>query len=516
MKIKLVSSRTFELIMGILASAMLVAGIGLYAWNEPARLQEAQAMQLTLDLDDGMSTYAQNCAVCHGAAGEGIGANPALKTAALQEMDAEAITKIISRGLYGSAMAAWSLEDGGPLSDYQISQLVSLIHDGDWGATHGRVVNLGLAPLIPFVSEASAEVLESLAQLPEGDKLAAGITLYAENCVACHGADGLGSNLAPALNDPGVRAQEAAVLERTLRLGVSGTLMAGLEKALDAEQIESLVELMLRWDEVPNGAIPAPDEPVLVTAESLALGEELFAASCSSCHGPEGQGSQRAPSLNVQSYLAETPDSALEQIVSLGVPGTSMQAWADRLSEAQIQAIVGFMRSWEPTAPEVAQPVRVRGPWWQGSTSAGGNPQLPSGGTVIGTDPGTSSSLTEGGLADPAQPGAADAGGGAVGATQADPGAGVGANPGAGAGGHANTAGAGSAAGAGSETGAASANRGGNSPWVVKELPWYQQLDQRTILLGMAVLGLALLMILLALRGLWKLNKRSALAQEAR
>ncbi|MBN2149216.1 MAG: cytochrome c [Anaerolineales bacterium] len=65
------------------------------------------------------------------------------------------------------------------------------------------------------------------------------------------------------------------------------------------------------------------------------------------------------------------PDAALQQIVTLGVPETFMPAWGDRLSEVQIQAIVGFMCSWEPTAPEVAQPVRVRGPWWQGCPVAG-------------------------------------------------------------------------------------------------------------------------------------------------
>ena len=502
MKIKPLSSRTFELLMGMLATAMLVAGVSLYALNEPGRLQEAQARQLSVDLDGAMSIYAQNCAVCHGAAGDGIGATPPLNTVALQEMDAKALTKIISRGLYGSAMAAWSLEDGGPLSDYQISQVVSLIHAGDWEATQARVVNLGLAPLIPFVSEASPEILESLAQLPEGDKLAAGIMLYAENCVACHGADGLGSNLAPALNDPGVRAQEAAALERTLRLGVSGTLMAGWEKALDAEQIGALVELMLRWDEVPSGAIPAPDKPFLVTEESLALGEELFAASCSSCHGPEGQGSQRAPSLNVQSYLAETPDSALEQIVSLGVPGTSMQGWADRLSEAQIQAIVGFMRSWEPTAPEVAQPVRVRGPWWQGSTSAGGNPQLPSGGAVTGAEAGTadpnqvSAASDVAILADPGPEAAASTEPGAADHTGPAAPAGTG---GSGAGGQANTGG----------------GQGANSHWVVKELPWYQQLDPRTILLGLGVFGLAMLLILLALGGLWRLSRSTTPVQDS-
>ena len=54
-------------------------------------------------------------------------------------------------------------------------------------------------------------------------------------------------------------------------------------------------------------------------------------------------------------------DVALEQIITLGVPDTPMPAWGDRMAKEEIQAIVGFIRSWEPTAPAMAEPVRGRG-----------------------------------------------------------------------------------------------------------------------------------------------------------
>jgi hypothetical protein len=45
-----------------------------------------------------------------------------------------------------------------------------------------------------------------------------------------------------------------------------------------------------------------------------------------------------------------------------------MPAWGDRMTDAEIQAIVGFLRQWEATAPEVAQPMGppsgVGGPPW--------------------------------------------------------------------------------------------------------------------------------------------------------
>ena len=369
------STSQIEILFGVIATALIVLGIPWYAFNEPARLESAQAAQLALEIDEAMTLYAENCSVCHGLAGEGIGATPALNNPALQEMDAGSLTKTIARGLYGTAMPAWQLEDGGPLSDYQIGQLVSLIQFGDWQATQDRVVNLGLAPQVPFTTQPDAAILEQVKAQAEGEILAAGVVLFAERCVACHGADGLGTALAPALNDPAVREKTLEDLERTIRLGVPGTLMAGWEKSLDGSQIAAALALISRWESVPAGAIPAPDRPIPVTEESLALGATLFATSCSTCHGPQGQGSQRAPALNVRSFLSDTTDLAIEQIVTLGVPGTAMPAWGDRLTETEIQAVVGFLRSWEPSAPEVATPTRVQGPWWRGSAAPSGASQ---------------------------------------------------------------------------------------------------------------------------------------------
>jgi mono/diheme cytochrome c family protein len=179
----------------------------------------------------------------------------------------------------------------------------------------------------------------------------------------------LGSSLAPALNDPAVRAKTLEELERTIRLGSPGTLMAGWEKSLDDTQIDAALALITRWEEVPVGAIPAPDRPIPVTEESLALGANLYASSCSGCHAPDGQGSQRAPALNVRSFLTDTTDMAIQQIITLGVPGTAMPAWGDRLTDTEIQALVGFIRSWEPNAPVVAEPARIRGPRWRSNTT---------------------------------------------------------------------------------------------------------------------------------------------------
>lgn len=388
-----ISPSRLEALIGLLATMMIATALFLVVLNEPARLETAQQSQLESDLDSAATLYAENCSVCHGIAGEGIGATPALDNSALRSSDPQVLQKVIARGLYDTAMPAWSLEDGGPLGDYAINTLVELIQFGDWQQVSERVVDLGLAPRIPFTAEPDPTILQQIASLPDGDLLVNGIQLYAKQCVACHGADGLGSTLAPALNDPAVREKPLEEIERIILQGVPGTLMASWQKTLTSDDLSALVTLITRWGEVPVGAIPAPDRPVPVTEASLALGEQLFATNCSRCHGPEGQGSQRAPALNVKGFLSETGDMAIQQIITLGVPNTSMPAWGDRMTEAEIQAVVGFIRSWEPTAPEVAQPTRIRGPWWQSNTNAAGN--LPSGGTS-GHGPGQGANATAG------------------------------------------------------------------------------------------------------------------------
>lgn len=365
-------SYLIESLIGLGALLLIVSALGFYILDEPNRIVGAQSSVITAQLDDAMTLYAENCSVCHGLSGEGIGATPPLDSAALRTMPYDDIYKTIARGRYQTAMPAWAFEDGGPLSDYQIDELVTLIIYGDWTETGDRTVNLGFAPLIPFTADPDPALLAEIANLPDGSTLQTAVKLFAANCVACHGADGLGTAIAPALNDPLVREKTAEDITRIITYGNTGTLMAGWSNVLPPDDINALTSLIGRWDEIPLGTIPAPNVPIPTTEESIALGSQLFAANCARCHGPEGQGTPRAPSLNVKSFLTDTSDLAIQQIITLGVPGTAMPSWGDRMSDADIQAIVGFIRQWEPTAPEVAVLTRPGGggpPWMRNNTT---------------------------------------------------------------------------------------------------------------------------------------------------
>ncbi len=92
---------------------------------------------------EGLDLYATNCVVCHGAAGEGMAAYPALDNEGVRLMDDDDIFRTIERGRYNTAMAAYSAEEGGIFTDMQIRSLTALIQDAPWGTVAARVDELG-------------------------------------------------------------------------------------------------------------------------------------------------------------------------------------------------------------------------------------------------------------------------------------------------------------------------------------------------------------------------------------
>ncbi len=346
--------------MGFLATVLIAVVLAIAAAREQDRQQQA-AIDLRIEsVTAGIDRYAENCAVCHGAAGEGLGTTPALNNDGLRAMDAETIAKTIARGRYNTVMAAYSVAEGGVFTDAQIDQLVSVIQYANWDVVAARVDELGLTPPEAVVIELTGETLASVRSLPDGETLANGLQTYATECAACHGANAEGTSIAPALNSADLRATSTdADLARTIEQGVPGTLMAGWSRTLTADQIAEVVQLIRRWPELESAGIEIPvieAAPVDMSPEAVALGARLFSLACAQCHGAQGYGTPMAPALNNRTFLEATSDAVIEQIIAGGVPGTVMPAWGGRLSEADIAALTAFLRSLEPTAPAIARP----------------------------------------------------------------------------------------------------------------------------------------------------------------
>lgn len=343
--------------MGLLGTLLIVVVLGTVALREPNRQVEAAARLRAAAVAEGTDLYAQNCVICHGAAGEGLGAYPPLNSEGVLGMDTQDLVRTISRGRYSTAMAAYHVDEGGILMSAEIDAVATMLQVGEWTQVAARVEALGLTPPPIEMVEVSEAMLVTVSTLPDGDTLAGGLVVYAENCAACHAANGEGSTLAPALNTDDLRVRLTdADMSRIITQGVPGTLMASWDAALTDADVSAVVDFLRRWPELDAAgvAMPVIEAPTVdMSPEAIATGEWLYGLLCAQCHGTNGYGSPMAPALNNQIFLAETPDAAIQQIVGLGVQGTAMPAWSGRLTEADIAALTAYIRSWEPTAPAI-------------------------------------------------------------------------------------------------------------------------------------------------------------------
>jgi mono/diheme cytochrome c family protein len=184
-----------------------------------------------------------------------------------------------------------------------------------------------------------------------------GASLFGAFCAGCHGPGGQGHRAPGTKAFPGIAnpdflalAPDALVAE-TIRRGRPGTRMrawADGSTGLTDADVSAIVQHLRRLGGV---AAPVDRKPARWAAGDTALGERLFAASCSGCHGPRGEGVE-GPALNNPVLLEQATDTYLVETVKRGRRGTAMGGFAEpstirrTLSDAEIEAVVSFIRTW--------------------------------------------------------------------------------------------------------------------------------------------------------------------------
>ncbi len=98
---------------------------------------------------------------------------------------------------------------------------------------------------------------------------------------------------------------------------------------------------------------------------AIDAGDELFSENCSSCHGDNGEG-DIGPALNSRPLLETTMDEVFFNLTRTGIPSTIMPAWGQvfggPLTDEQVDQLVAYIRSWEPTAPDPVEVVNLPNP----------------------------------------------------------------------------------------------------------------------------------------------------------
>jgi mono/diheme cytochrome c family protein len=112
---------------GLVFMIVLIAAFPLYRIREPHLRRDAKAQQQTEYRTTGAALFLQNCSSCHGKEGTG-GTAPTLNSKQfLSSTSDNQIALLVTGGVSGSSMSAWSLDYGGSLTDEQIRQLVTYL-----------------------------------------------------------------------------------------------------------------------------------------------------------------------------------------------------------------------------------------------------------------------------------------------------------------------------------------------------------------------------------------------------
>jgi mono/diheme cytochrome c family protein len=76
--------------------------------------------------------------------------------------------------------------------------------------------------------------------------------------------------------------------------------------------------------------------------QDIRPGEKLFIRHCSECHGHDGQGTPRAPSI--QLYVRQSEPADLRSFIKNGNLRKGMPSWS-RLPDQQLRQLVDYLRA---------------------------------------------------------------------------------------------------------------------------------------------------------------------------
>ena len=178
--------------------------------------------------DAGRALYLQDCAWCHGPAGEGTEFGPTLRGVGAASADFMLTT---------GRMPIPREIDNPPqrparYSEQQIAALVSL------------VASFGAGPAVPRVDPARGD-----------DRL--GLRLYQENCAPCHGASGSGGAMTQGLIAPSVLESTPRQIAEAMRLGGAGLFTGNMPRfgpeSFDEHDVNSIIAYIERLPREDRG-----------------------------------------------------------------------------------------------------------------------------------------------------------------------------------------------------------------------------------------------------------------------
>lgn len=341
-------------------------------------------------MDSGKELYQKYCAACHQANGEGqrLGA-PALKKG-LPNSSYITIDKPISEnidillyGVEGTPMIGYKAI----LNNEELASVITYIRNA-WGndtgdVLHGEDILLRRAADPALLKEPVRlvkPVIPVTALMTEGKKI------YRTYCARCHQLDGRGqAPFGPRLIGSYV-AKDPILIPFKIDLlleGAAGTRMRSYAKQLSDYELASVATYIANG--LKNGAnqqiqpqeiaqrrqnlppFPTNSTPEQNLSESyeklMQMGKILYMANCARCHQLDGQKGARPgiPSLTKSALIRRGSHIDHLKLVLVGVPGSIMRSFGNRLSDFEIAAILTYQRNtFGRHQRDLVQPSEVR------------------------------------------------------------------------------------------------------------------------------------------------------------
>ena len=209
------------------------------------------------------------------------------------------------------------------------------------GATVAVAAALGAAGVLFAVQRAAASPEVRHQASPSPELVARGHALYLTGCVSCHGADGVGTDIAPTLVNAG--AASASFYLTTGRMpAAQGEPYQPPRKqpAYGQPDIDALVAYVASLGDGP--AIPTVD----IAGADVAAGGVLYRANCASCHQSAGAGGALSYGQSAPHLKYATADQVVEALrIGPGeMPVFSEQTITDEQAN-QIAAYVQYLRA---------------------------------------------------------------------------------------------------------------------------------------------------------------------------
>ena len=269
----------------------------------------------------GASTYAAQCAACHGASGEGTGTGPAVAGASVL-----VTTSAVRNGI--GIMPAYST--------VQISNT-------DLTALANYVAGLGSPAPTPTPVPG---VTPSPTPTPAPPS---GASIYAAQCAGCHGASGQGTAIGPAVAGASVPVTTSAV-----RNGI-GIMPAYSTVQISNTDLTALATYVAGMGSPAPTPTPAPTPsptptpvpgvtPSPTPTPAPPSGASIYAAQCAACHGAIGEGTAIGPAVAGASVPVTT--SAVRNGIGIMPAYLTVQ-----ISDTDLTILANYVAGMGPATP---------------------------------------------------------------------------------------------------------------------------------------------------------------------